>query len=579
MEKAMRFLPAGDRALVVEFGSVIDDQINDQVQAAAALINSRKDPAVDEVVPTFCSLLVHYRPEYRKYRPMCEWIAGLLESMELTGKKEKRILKVPVCYGARFGADLHDMEKLLHLDMDEIIALHSKPDYKIYMLGFLPGFVYLGGLDERIACPRLPAPRVRIAPGAVGIGGSQTGIYPLASPGGWRLIGQTPIDMYDPNREQPILVKAGDYIRFQPVGLLEWYDIKRAVTDRTYSPEIVIEREGSKPEIVSNAVHAYSKNRKTECTGQKPDSEAKTPAMRLTVVSPGAMTTVQDAGRFGSQNAGMTQSGAMDQAAYRLANRLVENEGGEAVLEMTVSGISFTVEGKGLIAVTGADMKPMLNGEPMPLCRAVEVKTGDSVEMGFASGGCRSYLAVSGGIDVPVVMGSRSTNLKCHLGGYEGRPLKAGDVLTCSESPIVIGHTRAGAAWKPYEESVTLRFVPGPQDDMFAPEAIRTFEQASYRVNEKSDRMGYRLDGPAIQAKGKTDIISDGIVFGSIQVPNDGKPIILMADHQTTGGYAKIGTVVSEDLPKLAQLMPGGKIRFSAVSVDEIQQSGGYSSR
>ena len=224
-------------------------------------------------------------------------------------------------------------------------------------------------------------------------------------------------------------------------------------------------------------------------------------------------------------------------------------------------------------------MKPMLNGEPMPLCRAVEVKTGDSVEMGFASGGCRSYLAVSGGIDVPVVMGSRSTNLKCHLGGYEGRPLKAGDVLTCSESPIVIGHTRAGAAWKPYEESVTLRFVPGPQDDMFAPEAIRTFEQASYRVNEKSDRMGYRLDGPAIQAKGKTDIISDGIVFGSIQVPNDGKPIILMADHQTTGGYAKIGTVVSEDLPKLAQLMPGGKIRFSAVSVDEIQQSGGYSSR
>lgn len=565
MEYQVRFLPAGDRGLVVEFGDTIDEAVNSRVQAAARMIRQKKDPAVIEAVPTFRSLLIHYDPAYRKYRSMCAWIAGLLEEMPEKEQGVRRILKVPVCYGARFGTDLHDMEKEVHLDMDEIIAIHSKPDYKIYMLGFLPGFAYLGGLDERIACPRLPVPRVRIASGSVGIGGSQTGIYPMASPGGWRLIGQTPINMYDPARRDPILVKAGDYIRFIPIGLEEWYDIKRAVTLGSYEPEIVTEGEEPEEKQGRPVITAFG-----SWAGKKPAAEEH--AMYLTITGPGALTTVQDQGRFQSRELGITQSGAMDQAAYRLANRLVENDGTEAALEMTVSGAGFTVKGKGLIAMTGADMKPVLNGKPMPMNQAVPVKTGDVFESGFAVSGCRSYLAVSGGIDVPVVLGSRSTNLKCGLGGYEGRALRTGDVLECAEHPIVIGNVRSNTPWKPYETSVTLRFVPGPQEDMFSGEAMRAFQEASYRVDEKSDRMGYRLEGPSIPSISGTDVISDGIVFGSIQVPPNGKPIVLMADHQTTGGYAKIGTVISRDLPRLAQLMPGGTVRFRKISVEEAQE-------
>ena len=564
--EGIRFAPAGDRALVIEFGDRIDEKINERVQQAAIWIRRKKDAAITEVVPSFCSVLVHYDPVLRRYGSLCRWLEELLKEMPKQCAEGKRILKVPVCYGARFGADLGDMEKLLGMDRDEIIAIHSRPDYRIYMLGFLPGFVYLGGLDERIACPRLPSPRVKIAPGAVGIGGSQTGIYPMASPGGWRLIGQTPINMYDPQRKEPILVRAGDYIRFVPVGLEEWYDIKREVTLGKYRPEIVEEgqeeRKAAERERIE--IRREDTNADSSCAA----------SMRLIITDGGALTTVQDRGRFGSQETGITQSGAMDQEAYRLANRLVENDGDEAVLEMTVTGASFRIEGKGLIAVTGADMNPQLNGRPMAMNQAAAVKTGDVFESGFAVNGCRSYLAVSGGIGVPKVLGSCSTNIRCGMGGLQGRAVRAGDVLECAQRAIVIGEKRLGVPWEPYKTEITLRFVPGPQADRFSEETMRAFQSAVYRLDEKSDRMGCRLDGPPLQAVNGVDIISDGIVFGSIQVPANGKPIVLMADHQTTGGYAKIGTVIQKDLWKLAQLIPGGKVHFQAIPVEEAQKIG-----
>lgn len=549
--EGIRFAPAGDRALVMSFGDRIDEGINERVQQMAEAIRSRRDPAVIEAVPTFCTVLVHYDPALRRYASMRGMLGEIYEGLDAKTVRNRRIFKVPVCYGARFGPDLCEMEKLLHMDRDEIIAIHSGPDYKIYMLGFLPGFVYLGGMDERIACPRLATPRVRIAPGAVGIGGSQTGIYPMASPGGWRLIGQTPINMYDPYAKNPIPVRAGDYIRFVPIGLEEWYDIRRAVSLGAYRVQIEEEK------------------------GRKKAADGSEISMRLIVQRGGVLTTVQDRGRFGSQELGITQSGAMDQEAYSLANRLVENDGTEAALEMTAIGASFIIEGKGLIAMTGADMSPTLNGEPMPLNQAIAVSSGDVLETGPAVNGCRSYLAVSGGISVPEVLGSRSTCITYGMGGFEGRALRAGDVVECMESAIIIGEKRLGVSPITYSKEVTVRFIPGLQTDYFSKEALKVFEQAVYTVNEKSDRMGYRLDGPQLKTKDKADMISDGVVFGSIQVPADGKPIVLMADHQTTGGYAKIGTVVSSDLWKLAQLMPGGRLRFKAVTVEEAQKSKG----
>ena len=293
--------------------------------------------------------------------------------------------------------------------------------------------------------------------------------------------------------------------------------------------------------------------------------------MSITVISPGPLTTVQDAGRTGYMQYGIGTCGAMDQEAYRAGNALVGNAGGEAMLEATLMGPTLRFDDECLFALTGADMGALLDGAPAPRYRAVRAQAGQVLEVGFARAGCRGYIAVQGGIDVPKVMGSRSTDLKCRAGGVEGRALRRGDVL------------KAGAAVRPaegrampapdYANDITVRVVPGPQYDCFTDAGHAAFLSMPYTLTQDSDRMGMRLDGAPIESVKGVDIVSDGTMFGSIQVPRSGKPIILMADHQTTGGYAKIATVCSQDLPLLAQLRPGGTVRFIAVSVDEAQRA------
>ena len=289
------------------------------------------------------------------------------------------------------------------------------------------------------------------------------------------------------------------------------------------------------------------------------------------VLQPGALTTVQDAGRYGFQRFGVGPSGVMDEQAYIMGNWLVGNRGGEAVLEATVLGPQLEFGAGGLIALTGADMQATLNGRPVRRYAALPVAAGDVLRMGAVVNGCRAYIAMAGGIDVPVVMNSRSTNLKCALGGLDGRKLAVGDELSVLPGDYTAAIGRAMVE-QVYPTEFTVRFVPGPQQDMFTEESRQLFEQSEYIVSPKSDRMGYRLDGPALAALGSMDIVSDGIALGSIQVSTDGQPIVLMADSQTTGGYAKIGTVVSYDLWLLAQAMPGARVRFLSVSVEEAQR-------
>lgn len=234
----MRLLPAGDRALVAEFGNTIDPEINSRVHSLAGQITRQRIPGVTELVPTFRSLLIHYDPAVISYRTLCETVRNLEKTAGKTADTAKRVLHIPCCYGSHFGPDLADMEKLTGLGREEIIAIHSSVDYKIYMLGFLPGFVYLGGLDKRIEAPRLSTPRVKIPKGSVGIGGSQTGVYPLDSPGGWRLIGSTPVEFYSADREEPVLCRAGDYIRFEPVTSADYYDIRQMIRHGTYQLHI-----------------------------------------------------------------------------------------------------------------------------------------------------------------------------------------------------------------------------------------------------------------------------------------------------------------------------------------------------
>ncbi len=234
----IRFLPCGDSCLTVEFGNAIDAEINARVCTLARLLDEARIPGIRESVPTFRSLLISYDPLVLPYRRLVRALRPLLERCSASGRTAHRVIELPVCYGGAYGEDLPDVAAHAGLSCDEVIRLHSGTEYLIYMLGFLPGFAYLGGLDPKIATPRLTSPRTRIPAGSVGIGGSQTGVYPLDSPGGWRLIGSTPVRPYDPGRADPILYRAGDYIRFVPIDEAQYRTIQAQVDAGAYAPVI-----------------------------------------------------------------------------------------------------------------------------------------------------------------------------------------------------------------------------------------------------------------------------------------------------------------------------------------------------
>ena len=287
--------------------------------------------------------------------------------------------------------------------------------------------------------------------------------------------------------------------------------------------------------------------------------------MKIKINFAGPLTTVVDGGRRGYMSVGFSSGGAMDVYSMRLANILVGNARDEGALEITCMGIEAEFDSDAVIAITGADMSPEVNGAPIPTYEAVSVHAGDVLSMKMAKSGMRAYLAVAGGFEIPKVMGSYSTNLKCGIGGFLGRKLKVGDEIGLRRCTRLIGERKAEKE-NEFPKEVTVRVILGPQDDYFTDKGIADFLSSEYTVSDKSDRMGVRLSGTAIENKSGVDIISDTIAMGSVQIPASGEPIIMMADRQTTGGYAKIATVITVDHPLIAQASPGTKIRFKRVT-------------
>ena len=234
MQNNIKILTAGDSSILVEFGKVISPEINRKITATVQLMKMQHIEGVVDIIPAFCSLLINYDPRVISYEEITERMQHLLKMDAKMDEGKKKIYEIPVCYGGEFGPDIANIAQHAGLTEEEVIKIHSSRDYLIYMLGFLPGFCYLGGLDERIHTPRLANPRIKISAGSVGIGGSQTGIYPLDSPGGWQLMGMTPVKTYDPDREVPILLEAGDYIRFIPIDEEEYNRIKELVERGEY---------------------------------------------------------------------------------------------------------------------------------------------------------------------------------------------------------------------------------------------------------------------------------------------------------------------------------------------------------
>jgi biotin-dependent carboxylase-like uncharacterized protein len=396
------------------------------------------------------------------------------------------------------------------------------------MLGFMPGFAYLGPLPPELAVGRRATPRTRVPAGAVAVASGQTAVYPSATPGGWHLIGRTTVRLFDPSAYPPARIQAGDRVRFEAVPALP--------------PAEPVARAGAAAE----------------------------PAV-LEVMEAGLLTTVQDAGRVGFRRFGVGGAGAMDERACAAANQAAGNAAGAAVLECTVAGPALRFLAPRHFAVAGADLGAVLHRADLgswrvPLGVRVRARAGNVLAFGTPRRGCRAYVAVAGGLDVPLVMGSRSTDLAGAFGGFAGRALQAGDRLAAFNAAAG-AEAPAPPPPAPTEDVVTLRVVPGPQDHLFTAAAWRRFVSAEYRVRPTSDRVGCRLEGPTLEHAGPAEIASDGMLPGCVQVPPDGQPIVMGADSPTTGGYPKIATVIRADVARLAQLVPGqARVRFEVVT-------------
>jgi antagonist of KipI len=312
--------------------------------------------------------------------------------------------------------------------------------------------------------------------------------------------------------------------------------------------------------------------------------------MSVRVLRPGLLSTLQDLGRYGLQHLGIVPCGAMDSLAHRMANALVGNTDENATLECTIVGPELSFEDNALIALYGAVFESRNGG--LPPNRPVLVQAGSTIAIGSAVRGSRAYLAIAGGFQVDLVLGSRSTYLPAQFGGYRGRAIKAGDRLATADGLARLSeerfstlsqHATAGGLrtvrWSapqlsaPPNGALQVRAMEGRHHFQFEEAAREAFFSHAWRISANSNRMGYRLEGPRLQRNRKVEVLSEPTCLGTVQVPNDGTPIVLMADHQTTGGYPKIAEVASADISTLAQVSPGGLVRFARCSVEEAQQA------
>jgi KipI family sensor histidine kinase inhibitor len=524
-----RIREAGDSALLLELAGGIDPEVNARAVAIAEAVRNAGIAGVRGVISTYRSVAVYFDPLVADAALVTDVLRGAQRAAPV--QRVERVVDIPVAYGGDNGPDLEDVAARARMSVQEVIERHAARTYRVYMMGFLPGFAYLGTLDPALATPRRPTPRLRVPRGSVAIAGQQTGVYPTESPGGWQLIGRTSTDVFDPARTPAALLAPGDHVRFVPVS-----------SDPRPAPVAAARTTASAPDAGAPRDHARR---------------------QITVVKPGMFTTIQDLGRWTHQSSGVPVAGPMDAMSYRLANLIVGNAWGAAALEATVVGPELRIDADCLVAITGADLGATLDARLLPLNTAVACAQGSVIRCGERRRGARAYIAFDGGIGTPAVLGSRATHVRSAMGGVTGGALRAGDVIPLQPPAAMRPTTAIRAGGTVAAGGARLRILLGPQDDFFPPAAVQTLQRTRFTITSQSDRMGYRLAGREQLPYATTqEMISDATFAGAIQVPRSGEPILLMADRQTTGGYPQIATVITADLPLAGQLAPGDWVEF-----------------
>lgn len=515
--------PFGDRALLVEVGDYR------RAHALVASLDGEPAPGVVDVVPGMETVLVELESSASAETASAELerrVASL--RVEASGGRERTI---PTCYGAEHGPDLDDVARLTGLSPEEVVATHAAATpLEVQLIGFAPGFAYIGDLPDALRVPRLETPRTTTPPGSVAVAASQTGIYPAALPGGWRVIGRTPITLFDPRRDPPSYLAPGDRVRFRAIDPGAWA------------------AHGGPPE---------------DWSARSAAGEVTEPSENeIEVLEGGLLTTVQDPlGRPGWRRYGVQAAGALDPDAAATANRLAGNPPAAALLEITVLGPTLRLAAPASVGLAGADLGAVIDGRALaPGSSAM----GSQIHFGGRRSGARAYLAVAGGIAVPAVLGSRSTDLRSGFGGFEGRALGAGDRL-----PIGVGDDAEPASRPAGGAPVgPIRVLPGPHLDRFPAGALDRLCETEWTASSRADRMAYRLDGPPIEREEMSELPSLGLPLGAVQVPPDGGPIVMLADRPVTGGYPVIACVARADIGRVAQLLPGDPVRFTLAGDD-----------
>ncbi len=435
--------------------------------------------------------------------PIREWLDGVDSSLDRARPSTSRIHVLPAVYD---GADLDELAQRAGLSREAVIDLHVARTYVDEIVGFLPGFAYLGEVDPRIAAPRRASPRPRIDPGSIGIAGPYTGVYPLASPGGWNLVGRVVgAELVCVTRDPPALIAPGDAVRF---------------------------------ERVDDPVHAV--------TGPPSRSAfaAASGGIRVLSAPPGA--TVQDLGRRDQVGRGLPPSGPLDTETFAMAHRALGNSPSAAALEIPLGRAEFMAQEPTWVSIDGD--------------RPIRVEVGESLSVPACERAVR-YLAVAGGFHVPVVAGSRGTLAVARLGGYEGRGVRRGDVLPVGSTSGLLPPDAALSLLKRDDDAV-LVVDPGPELDLLPPRALEVLLALTWRISRLGDRVGVRLEGERIPRDGGDFSAPRPMVRGAIQVSTDGTPIVLGPDHPTTGGYPVLAVLRASSQAKLARLRPGAELRF-----------------
>ncbi|MES2660337.1 MAG: 5-oxoprolinase subunit PxpB [Verrucomicrobiota bacterium] len=562
----MTLKPLGDSAWLVEFPGLSGEAALARVTGLVEALKSGRPAGVLDVVPSFASVAVHFgESDGVEVR---ERIGSAKVTDQLPAGEEKRI---PVCYGGECGPDLEEVAERVGVSTDEVIALHSGATYTVAAVGFSPGFPYLLGLPERLHVPRRATPRLAVSAGSVAIAGGQAGIYPFTSPGGWQVLGRAGVTLFDPWSARPSLLQPGDRVRFvqveakggvkdgkdrSPQRSSEW-EANESAHEKLGNPSMV----GHSPPILADRPEVDPCLRAffSQPLGESPPATKPTSSHWIEVIEPGGLTTVQDCGRPGYELSGVSPGGAADRHALRMANLLVGNDEGSAALELCVRGPALKFHGATTVALTAATGKSRRVGD------------GEIVDFSNLPDGVRAYLAVAGGIRVNPVLGSSATDLRAGFGGFEGRTLQAGDRLAVGDPGRVprCGDWHVGRAENSKASEIELRFLPGVQADWFSTDALKRFRETTYQLTPNSDRMGARLAGEPLELAELREMVSQPVACGSVQVPPDGQPIILLAERQTIGGYPQIGHVISVDLPKLARAWPGTFLKFREVTLEE----------